>query len=226
MKFGGTSVGSAERIKDVADLITSKGKNIIVLSAMSGTTNTLVEISDYLYKKNTDGAKETINMLEQKYFCTIDELFDDEEYKEEALTEIKACFNYIRSFTKDVFTLFEEKEILAQGELMSTAMMNIYLHSKGINSAMLPTLDYMKTDKNGEPDCQYIKQKLTSLLEKFQDADIYITQGYICRNAYGEVDNLQRGGSDYSASLIGAVLNLEEIQIWTDIDGILHGDPG
>ena len=225
MKFGGTSVGSAERIKDVAELITSKGKNIIVLSAMSGTTNTLVEISDYLYKKNTDGAKETINMLEQKYFCTIDELFNDEEYKEEALTEIKACFNYIRSFTKDVFTTFDEKEILAQGELMSTAMMNIYLHSKGVNSALLPTLDYMKTDKNGEPDCQYIAQKLTGLLEKFQDAEIYITQGYICRNAYGEVDNLQRGGSDYSASLIGAALNLEEIQIWTDIDGMHNNDP-
>lgn len=225
LKFGGTSVGSAERIKEVAKLVTEKGKNIIVLSAMSGTTNSLVEISDYLYKKNTDGAKEVINLLEKKYFNTIDELYDVDKYKEEALTEVKACFNYIRSFTKDLFTLFEEKEILAQGELMSTAMMNIYLRMNGVKSVLLPALDYMRTDKNGEPDIQYIKQKLCALLDKYADADIYITQGYICRNAYGEVDNLQRGGSDYSASLVGSAINAEEIEIWTDIDGMHNNDP-
>ena len=225
MKFGGTSVGSAQRIKDVAKLVTERGKNIIVLSAMSGTTNTLVEISDYLYKKNIDGAKETVNGLEQKYNRTIDELYSTAEYKEKAMKEVKACFNYIRSFTKDIFTLFEEKEILAQGELMSTALMNLYLQEQGVNSELLPALDYMRTDKNAEPDTQYIKQKLTALLEKHKDADIYITQGYICRNAYGEVDNLQRGGSDYSASLIGSVLNAEEIEIWTDIDGMHNNDP-
>ena len=225
MKFGGTSVGSAQRIKDVAKLVTERGKNIIVLSAMSGTTNTLVEISDYLYKKNTDGAKETVNGLEQKYNRTIEELFSTQEYKEKALKEVKACFNYIRSFTKDIFTLFEEKEILAQGELMSTALMNLYLQEQGVNSELLPALDYMRTDKNAEPDTQYIKQKLTALLEKHKDADIYITQGYICRNAYGEVDNLQRGGSDYSASLVGSAINAEEIEIWTDIDGMHNNDP-
>ena len=226
LKFGGTSVGSAERIKNVARLITERGKNIFVLSAMSGTTNTLVEISDYLYKHNIDGAKETINALEKKYTLTLGELFGDNQAAlENATAEIKACFNYMRSFTKDLFTVFEEKEILAQGELMSTAMMNIYLQSLGIKSAMLPALDYMRTDKNGEPDSQYIKQKLTALLAKFDDADVYITQGYICRNAYGEVDNLQRGGSDYSASLIGAAINAEEIEIWTDIDGMHNNDP-
>ena len=226
LKFGGTSVGSAERIKNVARLITERGKNIVVLLAMSGTTNTLVEISDYLYKHNIDGAKETINALEKKYILTLGELFgNDQAALESATAEIKACFNYMRSFTKDLFTVFEEKEILAQGELMSTAMMNIYLQSLGIKSAMLPALDYMRTDKNGEPDSQYIKQKLTALLAKFDDADVYITQGYICRNAYGEVDNLQRGGSDYSASLIGAAINAEEIEIWTDIDGMHNNDP-
>lgn len=225
LKFGGTSVGSAERIKDVAKLILERGKNIVVLSAMSGTTNTLVEISDYLYKHNVDGAKETINILEKKYFTTIQELFDNEDDREKALTEIKASFNYIRSFTKDLFTMFEEKEILAQGELMSTAMMNIYLQSKDVKSAMLPALDYVRTDKNGEPDTQYIKQKLQGLLDKYQDADVYITQGYICRNAYGEIDNLQRGGSDYSASLVGAAINAEEVEIWTDIDGMHNNDP-
>lgn len=225
LKFGGTSVGSAERIKNVAKLVNERGKNIVVLSAMSGTTNTLVEISDYLYKHNIDGAKETINLLEKKYFNTISELFDNDADREAATTEIKACFNYIRSFTKDLFTIFEEKEILAQGELMSTAMMNIYMHSIGVKSVIIPALDYMRTDKNGEPDTQYIKQKLVALLEKYADAEIYITQGYICRNAYGEIDNLQRGGSDYSASLIGAAINAEEIEIWTDIDGMHNNDP-
>ena len=159
MKFGGTSVGSAQRIKNVAKLITERGKNIVVLSAMSGTTNTLVEISDYLYKKNIDGAKETINSLESKYRSTIDELYSSQEYKDKAQKEIKACFNYMRSFTKDIFTLFEEKEILAQGELMSTALMNLYLQEQGVNSELLPALDYMRTDKNAEPDTIYIKQK-------------------------------------------------------------------
>lgn len=225
LKFGGTSVGSAERIKNVAQLVASRGKNIIVLSAMSGTTNTLVEISDYLYKKNVDGAKETVNALESKYLVTINELFSTDGYKEKALKEIKACFNYIRSFTKDIFTIFEEKEILAQGELMSTALMNLYLQEKDVNSELIPALEYMRTDKNAEPDTHYIKQKLTALLEKHADADIYITQGYICRNAYGEIDNLQRGGSDYSASLIGAAIGADEIEIWTDIDGMHNNDP-
>ena len=225
LKFGGTSVGSAERIKNVANLVIERGKNIVVLSAMSGTTNTLVEISDYLYKHNIDGAKETINILEKKYFNTIRDLFDSEADREAATTEIKACFNYIRSFTKDLFTIFEEKEILAQGELMSTALMNIYMHSLGVKSVIIPALDYVRTDKNGEPDTQYIKQKLVALLEKYADAEIYITQGYICRNANGEIDTLQRGGSDYSASLIGAAINAEEIEIWTDIDGMHNNDP-
>ena len=225
LKFGGTSVGSAQRIKEVAKLVTARGCNIIVLSAMSGTTNTLVEISDYLYKKNIDGAKETVNALEAKYMRTIDELYSTPEAKEEATREIKACFNYIRSFTKDIFTLFEEKEILAQGELMSTALMNIYLKEQGVNSVRLPALEYMRTDKNAEPDSQYIRQKLTAQLDKHQGADLYITQGYICRNAYGEIDNLQRGGSDYTASLIGAAINADEIEIWTDIDGMHNNDP-
>ena len=225
LKFGGTSVGSAERIKNVATLVIERGKKIVVLSAMSGTTNTLVEISDCLYKQDIDAAKDTINILEKKYFNTIRDLFDSEADREAATTEIKACFNYIRSFTKDLFTIFEEKEILAQGELMSTALMNIYMHSLGVKSVIIPALDYVRTDKNGEPDTQYIKQKLVALLEKYADAEIYITQGYICRNAYGEIDNLQRGGSDYSASLIGAAINAEEIEIWTDIDGMHNNDP-
>ena len=224
LKFGGTSVGSAQRMKDVAKLIVGE-KNIVVLSAMSGTTNSLVEISDYLYKKNPDGANEIINQLSQKYFAHIEELYNTEEYKQKARELVSAHFDHIRSFTKDLFTLFEEKVVLAQGELMSTGMMNLYLNEQGVNSVLLPALDFMRTDKNAEPDPVYIKEKLNKLLQENPDADLYITQGYICRNAYGEIDNLQRGGSDYSASLIGAAIKAEEIQIWTDIDGMHNNDP-
>lgn len=224
LKFGGTSVGSAQRMKDVAKLITGE-RNIIVLSAMSGTTNSLVEISDYLYKKNPDGANEIINQLATKYNQHVEELYRTDEYKQKAKELIKSHFDYIRTFTKDLFTLFEEKVVLAQGELISTGMMNLYLNECGVNSVLLPALDYMRTDKNAEPDPVYIKEKLTKLLSEQKGAALYITQGYICRNAYGEIDNLQRGGSDYSASLIGAAVNAEEIQIWTDIDGMHNNDP-
>ena len=225
LKFGGTSVGSPQRMKEVAKLINDGEKKIVVLSAMSGTTNSLVEISDYLYKKNPDGANEVINALEAKYKRHINELYSTEEYKNKTLALVKDIFNGIRSFTKDIFTLFEEKVILAQGELISTNMETNYLLEQGVNVVLLPALDFMRTDKNAEPDLVYIKNKLGAQLEKQPDADIYITQGYICRNAYGEVDNLQRGGSDYSASLIGAAVNASEIQIWTDIDGMHDNDP-
>ena len=224
LKFGGTSVGSASRMKEVAKLITDGEQKIVVLSAMSGTTNTLVEISDYLYKKNPEGANEIINTLETKYRQHVNELYSTPEYRQKGMELIKSHFDYIRSYTKDLFTLFEEKVVLAQGELISTAMMNFYLQECGVNSILLPALEYMRTDKNAEPDPVYIKDKLHIQLDLYPDAEIYITQGYICRNAYGEIDNLQRGGSDYTASLIGAAINASEIQIWTDIDGMHNND--
>ena len=225
LKFGGTSVGSAQRMKDVAKLISDGEQKIVVLSAMSGTTNTLVEISDYLYKKNPEGANEIINKLEAKYKQHIDELYSTEEYKQKTLDFVKSVFDYIRSYTKDIFTLFEEKVILAQGEIISTNMVTNYLCEQGIKAVLIPALEYMRTDKNSEPDLTYIREKLALQLEANPGYEIYITQGYICRNAYGEIDNLQRGGSDYTASLIGAAVNASEIQIWTDIDGMHDNDP-
>jgi len=225
LKFGGTSVGSAARMKDVAKLICDGEQKIVVLSAMSGTTNNLIEISDYFYKNNTSGALEHINTLEHNYFDVVDDLYSTPEYKSEARSIIKSHFEYLRSFSKSVFTLFEEKAILAQGELLSTALFQLYLKETGENSALLPALDYMRIDKNSEPDTSYIAEHLTSLLSVEPDKLIYITQGYICRNHYGEIDNLQRGGSDYSASLIGAAVIADEIQIWTDIDGMHNNDP-
>ena len=226
MKFGGTSVGSPERIKHVANLVTESGEpTFVVLSAMSGTTNTLVEISDYLYKKNPEGANEIINTLEKKYMVHVDELYDTDEYKQKTRDFLHQEFDYLRSFTKDIFTSFEEKSIVAQGEVMSTNMMVNYLQEKGVKAVLLSALDFMRTDKNGEPDPQYIKEKLAALMLKNENHQIYITQGFICRNAYGEVDNLLRGGSDYTASLVGAALPADEIQIWTDIDGMHNNDP-
>lgn len=226
MKFGGTSVGSPERMKGVASLVTESGEpTFIVLSAMSGTTNSLVEISDYLYKKNPEGANEVINNLEKKYMQHVEELYSTEEMKNTTREFLQGEFNYLRSFTKDLFTSFEEKSIVAQGEMMSTNMVVNYLKEQGVKAVLLNALDFMRTDKNAEPDPQYIKEKLAAIMEQNQGYQIYITQGFICRNAYGEVDNLQRGGSDYTASLIGAALPADEIQIWTDIDGMHNNDP-
>ena len=226
MKFGGTSVGSPERMKEVTKLVTKSGEPVfVVLSAMSGTTNSLVEISDYLYKKNPEGANEVINQLERKYMKHIDELYSTEEMKATTRDFIISEMNYLRSFTKELFTSFEEKSIVAQGEMMSTNMVVNYMKELGINAVLLNALDFMRTDKNSEPDPIYIREKLSAIMEKNEGQQVYITQGFICRNAYGEIDNLQRGGSDYTASLVGAALNAEEIQIWTDIDGMHNNDP-
>ncbi|MBR0334556.1 MAG: aspartate kinase [Bacteroidales bacterium] len=225
LKFGGTSVGSASRMKQVYNIINNGEKKIVVLSAMSGTTNALLEIAAYLYKKNPDTANELINNLELKYFRTVDELYESKEYSSQAIENLKAHFEYIRSFTKKLFTLFEEKALVAQGELLSTMLFNLYLNERGIKSVLLPALDFMRINKNAEPETQYLREHLTALLEANADADMYVTQGFICLNAYGEVDNLTRGGSDYSASLIGAAVAADEIQIWTDIDGMHNNDP-
>lgn len=226
MKFGGTSVSSPKNIKHVASLITESGEpTFVVLSAMSGTTNTLLEISNYLYKKNSDGANEVINNLERTYMQHVEELFTTDEYKQKTITFLQSEFAYMRSFTKDIFTSFEEKSIVAQGEIMSTNMMLNYLEEIGIKAILISALDFMRTDKNSEPDAQYIKEKLTNIMADNEGYQIYLTQGFICRNAYGETDNLLRGGSDFTASLIGVALQAEEIQIWTDIDGMHNNDP-
>lgn len=225
MKFGGTSVGSAQRMQGVASLINDGENKIVVLSAMSGTTNSLVEICGYLANNNPDSANEVINKLEGLYHKHISELYSTEEYKQKTTELVRDVFNYLRSFTKQLFTSIEERIILAQGEIISTNMVTNYLKEQGVSVHLIPALDYMRTDKNGEPDAAYIKEKLTEVLAASPKAQIYITQGFICRNINGEIDNLQRGGSDYTASLIGAAIGAREIQIWTDIDGMHNNDP-
>ena len=226
LKFGGTSVGTPQRMKEVSRLVTADGKEkLVVLSAMSGTTNSLVEISDYLYKNNIEGAVHVIAQLEQKYMAHVEELYKSEKYKTETRTFLKSVFDGLRAMAKVHFTSFEEKIVLAQGELMSTNMVTNYLLESGIKAILLPALEMVRTDKNSEPDAAFIREQSRRMMEENKGYQIYITQGFICRNAYGDIDNLLRGGSDYTACLLGAALEADEIQIWTDIDGMHNNDP-
>jgi len=220
LKFGGAAIGSSERMKRAASIILKAEEPVfVVLSAMSGTTAALTEISDYLDRKNPDGANELINSLEKTYLGHCEELFSTQKRKESSREFLQGVFGYLRSFTKDVFTAFEKKSILAQGEIMSTTLMADYLQERGKEGVtLLSALDFMRTDKSGEPDSVYIKDRFRCTLEKHPGSKVYITQGFICRNAYGEIDNLRRGGSDYTASLVGAAIGAEEIQVWTDVD--------
>ena len=225
LKFGGTSVGSAKRFQEVSRIITSRKKDIVVLSAMSGTTNTLVEIAGYLANHNQDGARDTIASLHGKYNGVIQELYSKPESKAQAQAYIDGIFQELADIAEEPFGDIQERIILSKGELMSTYMMTTFLQEKGVNVKLLPALSFMRTNALAEPDMESIKVSLNEILQKEKEADLYITQGYICLNARGEVDNLRRGGSDYSACIIGAVTGAEEIQIWTDIDGMHNNDP-
>jgi len=225
LKFGGTSVGSPENMRAVMKLVTDGEQKIVVLSAMSGTTNSLVEISGFLHRKNKDSAQIAIGKLETKYREVVDELFIKEENKQKGIAVLKECFDTIKSFTKGGFSEVGENTILAQGEIISTNLVTILMNENDFNTKLLPALDFMKIDEEKAADLHYIREHIKPVLETVGDADYYITQGFICRDANGEVNNLQRGGSDYTASLIGAAVDADEIQIWTDIDGFHNNDP-
>jgi aspartate kinase len=225
MKFGGTSVGNPDRMKALIPLIDDDERKIVVLSAMAGTTNSLVEITNLLYADNINEASVQINNLRSKYHQVVEELFSTENFKKSGHEHIDSHFEYIRNFTLRVFTKLQEKAILAQGELISTSLFHLLLQERNIQSILLPALSFMRIDKDGEPDSFYIEENIERELKSFPTENIIITQGFICRNAYGEIDNLKRGGSDFTASLIGAAVNAAEIQIWTDINGFHNNDP-
>jgi len=225
MKFGGTSVGSPERMKALIPLISDSERKIIVLSAMSGTTNNLVEITELLFADRINEASSKNDELRAKYHKVVDELYSSDEFRKSGHELIDSHFEYIRNFTLRVFTKLQEKAILAQGELISTSLFHLLLKEMKIRAVLLPALCFMRIDKDGEPDAFYIKENLRRELKKYISEDLIITQGFICRNAYGEIDNLKRGGSDFTASLIGAAVNASEIQIWTDINGFHNNDP-
>jgi len=226
LKFGGTSVGQPFRMQQVADIVTSQeNTKIVVLSALSGTTNSLVRIGDELKKGKKDEASIEIETLYQHYVKFQDKLVKKENSHSKAQYVINEHFSFIRSLMKVEFNENYTKELLAQGELMSTKLFSIFLDEAGHKNVILPALDFMAIDDNDEPDMDFIQNHLTELLSKHEGTELFITQGYICLNVQQKIDNLKRGGSDYTASLIGAAINARIVQIWTDIDGMHNNDP-
>jgi aspartate kinase len=226
MKFGGTSVGKPERMHNVAKLVTAGiEETIVVLSALSGTTNALVEIGTSMSQGNREQAKQQIDTLHKHYNEFITLLVKKEQSIENAKQILSEHFEFLTIILKISFSESLNKDILAQGELLSTKLFSIYLDEQGIDHMLLPALEFMTIDANDEPHIGAIKVKLSQLLQQNKSKKLFITQGYICRNARGEVDNLKRGGSDYSASLIAAAINASVCEIWTDIDGMHNNDP-
>lgn len=226
MKFGGTSVGKPERMHQVASLITRDAvPKIVVLSALSGTTNALVDISNSLSNSDRAAAKQKIDALEAHYRNFIPLLVQQEAMRAKANAIVSEHFEFLNIILKISFSEALNKDILAQGELMSTKLFSVYLEEIGVEHVLLPALEFMSIDQYEEPQLQQIRLKLTELLKQNSQIKMFITQGYICRNARGEVDNLKRGGSDYTASLVAAAVNADVCEIWTDIDGMHNNDP-
>ncbi|WP_106568797.1 aspartate kinase [Cecembia rubra] len=226
MKFGGTSVGKPERMHQVKDLITRDSeKKIVVLSALSGTTNALVGIGEALAEANKDLAKERIDILHEHYLKFYKDLLKTETARVKAEKIIKEHFEFLNIILKISFNEAINRDILAQGELLSTKLFYTLLQELDIPAVFLPALDFMSIDENSEPELKKIAEKVKAILANYPNDRIFVTQGYICKNHRNEVDNLKRGGSDYSASLIGAAVNAEVVEIWTDIDGMHNNDP-
>ena len=226
MKFGGTSVGKPERMHQVSQLITKSDEpTIVVLSALSGTTNALVGISNFLANADKAGATNQIDTLEKHYRAFILDLLVSEELRTKANSIIDEHFEFLKITQRISLSDALNRDILAQGELMSTKLFSLYLEQENIDHALLPALEFMRLDMNDEPDLATIKEKLATVLASHSSKKLFITQGYICRNAKGEVDNLKRGGSDYTASLIAAAVKATVCEIWTDIDGMHNNDP-
>ena len=226
MKFGGTSVGKPERMHQVSQLITKSDEpTIVVLSALSGTTNALVGISDFLAMSDKSGAANQINTLEKHYRSFILDLLKSDALREKANSIIDEHFEFLKITQRISLSDALNKDILAQGELMSTKLFSLYLEQENIDHALIPALEFMRLDANDEPDLLAIKEKIAIVLAAYPTKKLFITQGYICRNSKGEVDNLKRGGSDYTASLIAAAVKASVCEIWTDIDGMHNNDP-
>jgi aspartate kinase len=226
LKFGGTSVGKPERMKRIAELVLgTPGRKIVVLSALSGTTNALVAIGDNLLAGQRAKAEEETAALEKHYQAFIKELYSSEPFYAVGREIVQRFFIFIRMLAAGQFDNKGYRELLAQGELISTELFYQYLQESKVNARLLPALYFMSIDENDEPELEKISERLNPLVDSLASIDIIITQGYICRNNRNEIDNLKRGGSDYTASLIGSAIRAEEIQIWTDIDGMHNNDP-
>ncbi|MCQ2974303.1 MAG: aspartate kinase [Bacteroidales bacterium] len=225
MKFGGTSVGTATNIRGVENIITSNEKKIVVLSAMSGTTNSLVEIASRIKKGNHEGALEIVNDLKQHYLSTAKELSSDSESFNKLEKLLNSEFEILAQKASEKYSDQLEKEIVVTGEIITTKMITLYLKGKGVNVELLWALNFMRTDNNGEPDYYYVQESINREINKYPNCNLFITQGFICKTMKGEVSNLTRGGSDYSATIIGAAIHASEVIIWSDKDGLLNCDP-
>lgn len=225
LKFGGTSVGSPQNMRMVMELITNGEQKLVVLSAMSGTTNNLVEISKHLYKNEKEPAIAIIDTLKSKYDAVVEELFSSDDFKQKGASVITEVFSLLHNLTRSGFGEWEEKITVAQGELISTQLFTLLMQENGYNVTLLPALDFMRIDEDRAADMEAIETLLAEIMSGTPKSDYFITQGFICRDPQGRIDNLERGGSDYTASLIGAAIAADEIQIWTDIDGFHNNDP-
>tara|TARA_R110002049_G_scaffold46424_1_gene134860 strand:- start:17739 stop:19067 length:1329 start_codon:yes stop_codon:yes gene_type:complete len=225
LKFGGTSVGSIENIANVKNIINDGARKVVVLSAMSGTTNQLVAIANDIKENASNEAIDKVNTLHDTYFETIDKLILNDDLNTDVKSYVSGIFNFLVECTYKPFSTVLENIIVAQGELLSTYMVNAYLNQEGIRSALLPALSFMRIDSAKEPNIEYIKTHFENVFNAAKESEIYITQGFICLDDNGEISNLQRGGSDYTATIIGAAIKAEEVQIWTDIDGMHNNDP-
>ena len=225
LKFGGTSVGSPQNMRMVMELITNGEQKLVVLSAMSGTTNSLVEISKHLYNNEKEPAIAIIDTLRKKYDIVVEELFTSETHKHKGAIVISEVFSLLHSLTRSGFGEWEEKITVAQGELISTQLFTLLMQESGFSVTLLPALDFMRIDEERAADLEATETLLSEIMGGTPKTDYYITQGFICRDPQGRIDNLERGGSDYTASLIGAAIEADEIQIWTDIDGFHNNDP-
>ncbi len=225
LKFGGTSVGSIENIQNVKNIINDGEQKIVVLSAMSGTTNTLVTIASAIENKTPEEGVGITKALQEKYHTVVDQLFNEENLNIDVKNYVNGIFNFLIDLTSENYSLDLANKIVAQGELLSTYMFNAYLKQEGLSAALLPALNFMRIDEAKEPNLSHIKTHLKEEIDNTESADIYITQGFICLDDNDNISNLQRGGSDYTATIIGAAILAEEVQIWTDIDGMHNNDP-
>ncbi|PCH77754.1 MAG: aspartate kinase [Flavobacteriaceae bacterium] len=224
-KFGGTSVGSVANMHMVKDIIVDGRKKVVVLSAMSGTTNTLVKIHKLSIENKLDKALSELLVLQGHYTTVLDELFEKSDRKQLVSNYVDSVFQDLRQLVSAPSSSLLYNNIVSKGELLSSFMFTHFLQSQHVKACLLPALDFMRIDKDGEPDNFYIKQNLNRLVKERVAVDIYITQGFICLDNEGEISNLKRGGSDHSATIIGAALDADEVQIWTDIDGVHNNDP-
>jgi len=226
LKFGGTSVGSPESLVRVKEIVYSqKGATFVVLSAMSGVTNELLQVLDAIKDSDSQKLEALTQVIADKHYHLIHAVLQEESLQQQAIQHVDDVLQRLQGFLQvpEAHNLYSE--ILTLGELMSTKIFSIVLHQDGVANTWLNATDFMHIDHDDNPSIGPIRTQLEAVLNAHKKTEVYITQGFLCLDKEGDVSNLKRGGSDYSATLIGAAIAAEEVQIWTDIDGFHNNDP-